>query len=147
VRLDAAEVLGKIGDLRAVEPLIAALSDEDLGVRQCATDALGKIGDPRAVEPLINSALLDESLSVRERAARALGKIGEPTVESSIVALSDTDWDVRLDAAEVLGKIGDPRAIPALEKAINDSHENVRDKAKEALAKIKPSDGAKSILT
>ena len=40
---------------RAVEPLIAALQDEneDLAVRETAAKALGNIGDTRAVEPLI----------------------------------------------------------------------------------------------
>ncbi|MDH7485547.1 MAG: HEAT repeat domain-containing protein [Anaerolineae bacterium] len=33
VRRGAAEALGMIGDARAVEPLIAALRDEDSGVR------------------------------------------------------------------------------------------------------------------
>jgi HEAT repeat protein len=42
-----------------VEPLIAALKDENSDVRQAAAKALGKIGDPRAVEPLI-AALSDE---------------------------------------------------------------------------------------
>jgi HEAT repeat protein len=35
--------LGKIGDARAFEPLIAALGDKDEGVRRAAGDALPKI--------------------------------------------------------------------------------------------------------
>jgi len=37
---------------RAVEPLIAALKDEDRDVRGAAAGVLGKIGDARAVESL-----------------------------------------------------------------------------------------------
>ena len=73
VRMKAAEVLGEIGDERAVEPLIQALKDKDEFVRQCAAEALGEIGDERAVETL-NQALKDEW--VREEAAKALKKIG-----------------------------------------------------------------------
>jgi HEAT repeat protein len=44
VRWRAAGALGKIGDSRAVEPLIAALKDENSRVRQYAAEALRKIG-------------------------------------------------------------------------------------------------------
>jgi len=54
-----------------VEPLIAALKDEDVNVRWPAARALGEIKDPRAVEPLI-AALKDEELHVRWAAAEAL---------------------------------------------------------------------------
>ncbi len=42
----AAEALGKIGDARAVEPLIAALKDSDEDVRQAAAEARGRLGAP-----------------------------------------------------------------------------------------------------
>ncbi len=54
----------------AVEPLSAALKDEEWDVRQAA-EALGKIGDARAVEPLI-AALKDAEWHVRKAAAEAL---------------------------------------------------------------------------
>ncbi len=60
----ASDALGKIGDKRAVEPLITALDDEDELVREGAAKALGMLGDKRAVEPLI-TALGDEDVSVR----------------------------------------------------------------------------------
>jgi HEAT repeat protein len=104
----AATVLGAIGDARAVEPLITALSNEDwkrlpatlrqgpyrllphaahLHVCQTAAAALGTIGDARAVEPLI-TALSNEDLNVRKGAAKALGMIGDArAVEPLITAL------------------------------------------------------------
>ena len=54
VRGGAAEALGKIGDARAVEPLIQALKDKDDDVRRNAAEALGKIGDVRATEETID---------------------------------------------------------------------------------------------
>ena len=48
VRRQAAEALGMIGDVRAVEPLLNTLKDRNLS----AIKALGQIGDVRAVEPL-----------------------------------------------------------------------------------------------
>ncbi|AEH51257.1 HEAT repeat domain-containing protein [Pseudothermotoga thermarum] len=43
VRKSTAEALGKIGDSRAVEPLIQALKDDDENVRSSASKALEKI--------------------------------------------------------------------------------------------------------
>ena len=49
VRRLAASALGKIGDPRAVEPLLTLLASESKPqVRQYAIKALGKIGDPKA---------------------------------------------------------------------------------------------------
>ncbi|MEC4675088.1 MAG: HEAT repeat domain-containing protein [Nitrospirota bacterium] len=51
VREAAADVLGKIGDVRAVEPLIERLQkDKDTGVKELATKSLGLIGDARPVD-------------------------------------------------------------------------------------------------
>jgi HEAT repeat protein len=51
-RWKAADSLGRLGDLRATEPLINALWDEDVYVRKKAAWALGSLGDPRAIAPL-----------------------------------------------------------------------------------------------
>jgi HEAT repeat protein len=49
---EAADLLGRIGDRRAVERLIRALRFADPSVRREAAKALGLIGDTRALEPL-----------------------------------------------------------------------------------------------
>lgn len=51
-RWKAAEVLGRLGDPKAVDELISTLWDEDDRVRLKAAWALGRIGDPRAYAPL-----------------------------------------------------------------------------------------------
>jgi HEAT repeat protein len=89
----------------AVEPLSAALKDEEWDVRQAAARALGKIKDPRAVKPLI-AALKDEKWDVRQAAAEALGEIGAPAVEPLIAALKGENKDVRQAAAAMLGRLG-----------------------------------------
>ncbi len=93
--------LGRVGDTRAVEPLIAALNDENehehLGLRQeegktCLYAAvLGMLGDTRAVEPLI-AALENENDRVCGYAAEALGKLGDArAVEPLIAALKNRE--------------------------------------------------------
>jgi HEAT repeat protein len=55
VRSNASEALGRLGDRRAVEPLIAALaglSAARLDMGNKALRALGQIRDGRAVAPL-----------------------------------------------------------------------------------------------
>ena len=59
----------------AVEPLIAALADEEAHVRCAAAKALGYIGDPRAVEPL-TAVLKDSDEKVRKNAAETLKTFG-----------------------------------------------------------------------
>jgi hypothetical protein len=107
VRLNATEALGKIGNERAVEPLIKTLEDDwDSVVRLFATEALGKIGDARAVEPLIKT-------------------------------LENADNNVRrYAAAEALGMINDERAVEPLKEALQDDYKGVRHAAKEALEKL-----------
>ena len=100
VRAGAAEALGKIGDKRAVGPLIAALKDE--AVRRAAVEALGKIGSTRAVGLLID-AVKDGNKEVRRAAISALGNIGHKrAIEPLIAALRDKDLAVRRAAALVL---------------------------------------------
>jgi HEAT repeat protein len=82
----AASALGRLGDRRAVEPLIAALKSADREVRLSAASSLGEIGDTRAVEPLI-AALLDETETVRRVAVMELGALGDRRAEGPLLAL------------------------------------------------------------
>ena len=164
VQYGAAEALGEIGDSGAVEPLIAALkNDEYVGVRWKAAEALSKIGAP-SVEALIGalrhpdddvrwkasialgeigdpraigsliSLLCDEDRFVKSHAALALGTIGEPAVNPLIRALHEGDGNLRWGAAIALGKIRDPRAIEPLIHALADKYENVRAESATSLA-------------
>ena len=77
----------------AMEPLIAALKDENEYVREAAARTLGEIKDPRAVQPLID-ALQDKKWFVRRTAAEALISIYrrgglEDKTKTKILALRD----------------------------------------------------------
>jgi HEAT repeat protein len=106
VREASAMLLGKIGDVQAVEPLILALKDSDYDVRWDAAEALGGIGDARAVDPLIQ-ALKDRSGSVRGCAAQALGKITDARAVDPLIAtiIYDESFQVREAATDALLKI------------------------------------------
>lgn len=98
----------------AIDPLIAALKEENEVVRQGAVEALVKIGEP-AIEPLI--AALKEYF-IREGAARVLGMMGEPALERAverlIVEFEGEDDDVRGAAFEALVEIGEPAVEPLI---------------------------------
>ena len=70
-RIEAADSLAKSCDVRAVEPLVAALKDSDDSVRIAAVDALGRLGDKSTIEPLIEIAN-DEDWRLRMALARSL---------------------------------------------------------------------------
>jgi HEAT repeat protein len=74
VRPSAAAALGTIRDRRAVEPLIAALTDRYGVVRQYAAQSLGLLGDVRAIEPL-KKLLSDPEDAVQEAAQTALNRL------------------------------------------------------------------------
>ncbi len=75
VRGRAALMLGKLGDTRAVEPLIRALDTPGFQTTLNAVEALGKLGDPRAIEPLKRFLNTDHE-KYREAAQEALIRLG-----------------------------------------------------------------------
>ena len=132
----AAEALGRIGDKRAVEPLIGALRSGDEILSTDAAEALGRIGDRRAIGPLIDS-LERGAASGRRAAADALSAIGdERAVQPLIALLDDTSASVRRSAAVALGRMGNPRAEVPLVRHLDDRDERVREAVAAALQKL-----------
>ncbi len=126
LRACVADALGRLGDIRAVEPLIRVFGDVDEDVRSSAAASLGQIGDVRAVEPLVH-ALDDKHWVVRRSAVFALGQIGDArAVEPLIRTLGDKHWVVQARAAYTLGQIGDVRAVEPLIRTLGDENEEVR---------------------
>ncbi|MHB1561953.1 MAG: HEAT repeat domain-containing protein, partial [Isosphaeraceae bacterium] len=103
----------------AVEPLAAALDDDDPQVRGWAATALAGLGDPRSI-----SVLIERLRSERTLMARSLDRLGAEAralVPALIDVLGDSPakddiGNPRIQAALALGRIGpDARpAIPAL---------------------------------
>lgn len=75
VRGRAALMLGKMGDSRAVDPLIRALDAPGFQTPLHAVESLGRLGDSRAIDPLM--ALLPHSKDkLREATLLALKRLG-----------------------------------------------------------------------
>jgi HEAT repeat protein len=78
VREAAADLLGKIGDVRAVEPLMTRLErDKDTGVKELAIKALGLIGDARPTQLYLEAIPIRP---LRVYAMEALAKIKDVEV-------------------------------------------------------------------
>jgi HEAT repeat protein len=152
LRVAAILALGRLGDARAVAPLVELLDDawsnvwraaesalarigesavepliravERSGVREHAARVLGLIGDARAVEALVTA--LDSDIYAQEASTQALVRLGSPAVESLIKALHHPGSGVRWAATQALGKIGDRRAVEPLIEALGDESGRVR---------------------
>ena len=144
VRAAAAEALGRLGPAAqaAVPALLGALRDRRNSlVRAMAAEALAQVGarSAEAIDGLV-SALRDPNGDVRVAAIQALIRLA-PADGSVVSRLAealegDRDWLARVRAAEALGKLG--RApMPALEKALQDDVEDVRQAAAQALEQIR----------
>ncbi|MFH1502575.1 MAG: HEAT repeat domain-containing protein [Candidatus Eisenbacteria bacterium] len=141
VRL-AASILGRLGDERGGDALVAAARHHDWKVRSAAAEALGRIAAPGPV-PTLTLLLGDANEVVRKSAAAALARVAErgghgldeSAVAGLTAALSDPNYSVRYGAARALAQCGD-RAWDRLERLALDGEGPARLMALRALGEI-----------
>ena len=175
-RTRAAERLARLGDAKAVEPLIDVLtSAKEVQVRVKAAEALGMLRDRRAVESLMTAARAPET-QLRAAAVTALGLIAdhvaaealfiaardtEPGVREAAVRslsalgisvervssdLSSANWQVRAAAVNTLGRLGDPGAASSIISALRDSDSRVRSEAARTLGAFSTSSATDALI-
>jgi len=128
VRARAITALGKIGDTRAVDPLIRLVDDPDRGIIRSVVWALGLLRDHRAAGPLLR--LWDKG-EFRREIAMALGAIGDKRAVQPIMNALDQCVDDAHDTGNwhqqdmtmlryigALKELGDPTAIPLLKRLL-----------------------------
>jgi HEAT repeat protein len=149
LRCSAATALGKIGDNRAIIPLMSILNDrnENYRLRLAAAESLGKVGDDYVVKPLID-ILADErekSVYLKESVAKALGMLGDIRAIEPLIDILESKQGIRdkfnflkEQIIEALGRIGRPnrKASDSLLSALNDEAPSIRLAAVEALSAI-----------
>jgi HEAT repeat protein len=123
----------------AIPTLIEALHAAERDIRAGAALCLGALGATSAVDALAAIAAADPDRSVRPLALRALADIASPAAPRSLLRalidhLADEDLFARALACTGLGRIGDDLAREALQIALRDREEWVRDAARKALA-------------
>jgi len=105
IRASSAQALGRIGDDRAIQPLIEAISDEVDEVRENVATALGAFGE-KAVEPL--AKLLDKGV-ITSMPKEDFDETG------------DWQWDdIRLNTIEALIYTNSKLAVEPLIKILKD---------------------------
>jgi len=131
----------------AVKPVIEVLADPEPGVSEYAAFVLGWLADPDAIEPLKNF-LAKGNDNQKKAALQALGNMAWGTdeairkevharaVDEMLKYLDDASPVVRREAAYGLGLAGSAKAVPVLQKYVNDSDELMRFFAKEAIDRI-----------
>jgi cyclophilin family peptidyl-prolyl cis-trans isomerase/HEAT repeat protein len=164
VRERAALAIGRIGDKRGTDAVIAMLEHEESEpARAMAAFALGEIEDAQGVSALM--AIVErekESLSVRARAVEALGKIagvqanadtlGKAAVERInqllIAQLPDSQTSLEQNpltslTIAALMRIRSPASVEPLTRELKSKDAGIRAQAANALARLRqPIDGA-----
>ena len=134
----ALERLVKVSQDRS---LIAPLQEALAGPRPLPVlKALAELEPkPEGWVELLAAQLDSRDAKVRYQALWLLGRTGEPAsgaLARVAMALDDPDKSVRRSAARALGEIADEKARPALTKALQDAEADVRQEAKEAIARL-----------
>lgn len=132
--MTAANLLGLIGDTRAVLPLVMALDRDDEQVRASAAAALGHFSDPRATKRLTEAAA-DPSPAVRAKTAQALGNYYRDgrVVDVLISLAKDDDALVRAGAMRGMARLEDERVLSILQAGTEDVDSEVRHVAAAAI--------------
>ncbi len=143
IRMGAARALGKIGDLRAVEPLVPLLREKDPRdekgkVLGAAAEALDRLGWKPEND-------LDRVYYLMAKGEwEKLAELGKVAVEPLLEALHyGWNYDLRVGAAKTLGMIGDRRAVEPLLEIIceNEGLWDSRYRCVAAVALARISDG------
>lgn len=134
VPVAAAQALGCLGNPRAVPALVALLRIEEEYLNGAASEALVAIGHT-AVASVV-ALLRDADPHVRERAARTLGQIGVEALAPLSAHMRSPDPQMRAAIAEALGHINHPRSVEMLLGALNDRENRVIDQAARALVRV-----------
>jgi HEAT repeat protein len=119
-RASAIAALEGIG-ARALPALARALSDSEASAAIALAGLVGQVGGDAAVallEPLVESA----NTNIAAAAISALGRTRHPSATGILLRELDAgdEW-LRFARVGALGELGDVRAVPALEKLLNET--------------------------
>lgn len=135
IRGKAAELLGQLGDLSAVQPLICSLQDPEWYVRANAAQALGCLEDSKAAQALVDLICADNNVFML--AAKALKNINDNQSKERLAnALLDDDPGVRRRAMEALNLLDNSYMIDFLMDSIQSNDRDVSHKAAQTLRQV-----------
>lgn len=149
IRIAAIQALGRMGDDRAIVPLMSVLGNqkENYRLRLSAAESLGRLGDAQALNPLINIVQDEHESSqyLKESAVKALGMLGDLRALDPLLEMFDSKKGIKNkfnflkeQIIEAIGRLGsnENRALKALMEALEDEAACIRLSAVESLAEI-----------
>lgn len=132
--INSMTLVGFEADIVKLMPL---LDHENEQVRSAAITLIASLGDERSLTFLVR-AMSDENLMVRFRAAEALGGLGGRNVYDILVDILEHDNILeKIGAIKALEIMKEEKAIPEIQKLVDDDDEILRDVAREALNSLK----------
>ncbi|MDM8541512.1 HEAT repeat domain-containing protein [Desulfococcaceae bacterium HSG9] len=132
----AAALLGASADIRAVEPLVEALKNNDSMIQYSVSAALQKLGTLSV--PAMIARLDSDNTEFVALLVENLGQIGDSQAVTPLCQLLSpkASYKVRMAVVKALGDIRDPLAIKSLIAVMKDKFSAERHLAMEPLVKI-----------
>lgn len=145
VRRHALDILGKIGNPKAVPYLVRAFEDQAWRNRMTASDAIVRIGRPAfpALQKVFSDNFRDSSKAdLLYWTSRTMGLIApDGAVEAFAKMSGSSSADLRLCAVTAMGIGGSAKALPHLVKSLFDPSSMIREAAEKFIEAIGPSAG------
>ena len=150
VRHSSASSLAKIGDKRAIGPIIAMLDDPYVDVQSAAVQAVSALAaaDRDTVVANIRKGLVSVNAAFRRNCSRIQAAMGKDAdIDIALSALRDEDAVVRRNAVDSLGAIGGEDAIRQIILLLSDEDKEVRIAAAGQLGLMKCEEGLQPLLS
>ena len=133
---EAARLLGRLRDRRAVGALVEALNIGDEDLRTSAVWALSQLNDPRVLEELLREAGRNNPM-VQGYLAHVLAGYQDPRVVPALIKLAQNkNREVSFHAIWTLGEAGDAAAIAPLRRLLGRRDALIRSAAEAALRRL-----------
>lgn len=130
------EILGKIGDERAIESLANLFNDRDINVRIAAVNALANIKSEKTCSYLLD-LLSSPNPTIADLAKKALIKLGEKSADILLAELTKIrDEEKKIKIIEILGELKNKESIEVLLKTCKEKDPLVRFHSALAISKI-----------
>ncbi len=136
IRHSGAWALGKISSPSSINCLLAAIDDDDEGVRDWAVRALRDMDDAQALQGLVDVLKAIEPSEQTRMIRLLVEKRSEIILRAIAERLTSPDVSVRREAAWAMSVALFTPSVPSLEILLDDEDEKVRYHAKKALLRM-----------
>ncbi|SMC00038.1 HEAT repeat-containing protein [Thermanaeromonas toyohensis ToBE] len=145
-RASVSELLGILGQSRALGLLLSALADRDEAVQMAAAAGLVYLRDPRCLEPLALALAEPQGKIPPARVAQVLVAFGEASIPYLASLLEKVPAEIVARILEILGSIGGPQVLPYLTWGLKNHKAAIRVAAARALGEAGLEEAGEELL-